>query len=399
MTHPTQDKTEQLAVRGGEPARAQPLPQGLVADDALRARLAEVLDVGLLSEWYNGPWARRFEATFAAFHGADIRAVGVNSGTSALHLALETAGIGHGDEVILPAICFVAAAVAVVQLGAIPVICDVEPRSLMLDPDVAQSLIGPRTAAIMPVHLWGYPADLVSLRSLCDEHGLALVEDAAQAPGATANGRKTGTYGDFAAYSFANRKHVTCGEGGMVLTRSGEAVELMRALANCGKGEGWDDYLTHGYSYRMTELAGAVGVYGMDRLPDEIAARRHAADVYRELLDGSGLTPVPTPPWGEAVYFKLPILLPKVCDRDFVARAIAGENVSCRVPHRPLYRIPWLAEHLAREGRLRGAAECPVADALHARLIEVETGPNLPADEARTSALAVQKVWRAVGRS
>jgi perosamine synthetase len=367
-----------------------------VVGDDLRERITEVLDTGNLSQYYNGPYARRFEERFAAYHGADLLAIGVNSGTSALHLALEAAGVGPGDEVIVPALCFVAAAVAVVQLGAVPVICDVEPDSLMLDPTVAETLVSPRTVAIMPVHFWGYPADLPSLRSLCDERGLMLVEDAAQAPGATVGGQKTGTYGDFATFSFANRKHITCGEGGMVLTRSDECLELMRALANCGKGEGWDDYRTHGYSYRMNELTAVLGLHGLERLDNEVAARRRAADHYREVLADSRLMPVPSPQWGEAVYFKLPVLLPEAqADiRSLLVDAVAAENVSCRTPHRPLYMIPWLAEYVRERGRPRGASECPVADALHRRLIEVETGPNLPIGEARTSARAVQRVWR-----
>jgi perosamine synthetase len=390
--------TDELAIEGGRPVRPHPLPQGLAVGDELRARIAQLLDKGELSRWYNGPCARRFEERFAAYHGSDLFALGVNSGTSALHLALEAAGVGPGDEVILPALCFVAAATAVVQLGAVPIVCDVASDNLMLDPAVAETLIGARTAAILPVHFWGYPADLPSLRALCDAHDLALVEDAAQAPGATVAGVRTGTYGDFSTFSFANRKHVTCGEGGMVLMRSQERLESMRALANCGKGEGWDDYRTHGYSYRMTELTGVVGLHGLERLDREIASRRGAADQYREVLDGSGLLPVPAAPGAEAVYFKLPVLLPHehVAEREFVVEAVMAENVSCRVPHRPLYAIPWLAEYLQRAGRFRGAAECPVADSLHRRLIEVETGPNLPPEEARKSALAVEKVWRRI---
>ena len=390
--------TEELALLGGTPVRPRVLPQGFVPDDELRAQMAALLETGILSEYYNGPHARRFEQEFAAYHGDDILALGVNSGTGALHLALEAAGVGPGDEVIIPAFCFVAAAVAIANRGALPIICDVEPHSLSLDVEAAEALVGPRTAAILPVHFWGYPVDVASLRSLCDRHGLALVEDTAQGPGATVNGHKTGTFGDFATFSFSNRKHVTCGEGGMVLTRSEERLEAMRALSNFGKGPGWDDYVSHGYNYRMTEVIGVVGSHYLRRIDDEIAARRAAADHYREALDSTGLEPVPPPPWGEAVYFKLPILLPEahVADRQFVVDAIVAENVSCRVPHRPLFRIEWLEERLRAAGRFRGPEDCPVAATLHPRLIEVETGPNLPLEEARKSARAVQKIWRRV---
>lgn len=389
---------EALALNGGRPVRPAPLPWGLVVTDVLRRRILEAVDTGILSEWYNGPQARRFEDAFAAFHGEGVHAVAVNSGTSALHLALEVAGVGSGDEVILPALCYVAAAVAVVQLGATPVICDVEQRSLTLDPERARELIGPQTRAILPVHFWGYPADLPALRRLCDEHGLALVEDAAQAPGCRVGDALTGSFGDTAAFSFANRKHVTCGEGGMVLCRSADVAARVRALANCGKGIGWDEYESHGYSYRMVEVSAVAGLYGLARIGEEIAARRAAATKYRRMLAGSTLEPVPDPPWGEAVYFKLPIMLPgdRAGDRDLVVRAIAAENVSCRVPHRPLYAIEWLAQHVEQAGRPSGPEECPVTARLYPRLFEVETGPNLPPDEASRSATAVDKVWRAI---
>jgi perosamine synthetase len=360
--------------------------------------VGELLDSGNLSEWHNGPTARRFAEAWALYHGQTFHAVAVNSGTSALHVALEAGGVGPGDEVIVPAICFVAAPAAVVTLGATPIICDVEPHSLMLDVEQAESLIGLRTKAILPVHFWGYPADAPALRRLCDEHGLLLVEDTAQAPGAPIGDGKAGTWGDFATFSFANRKHVTCGEGGMAITRSAEVAARMQVLANCGKGIGWDDYQSNGYSYRMVEFSALVGLDGLTRLDDEIAARQQAADVYREALADTALEPLPVPPWGDSVYFKLPILMPedRRDQRAFLVDAIDAENVSCRVPHRPLYSIPWLAAYLRERDAYRGAEDCPVTAAMHPRLFEVETGPNLPLNEARVSARAVEKVWKRV---
>jgi perosamine synthetase len=388
-----------LAIHGGTPVRPRPVSMTAHLSAAAKQRIAELLDRNEpLSEYYGGPWARRFEEEFAGFHGPGHHAVAVNSGTSALHVSLAAAGVGPGDEVIVPALCFVAAATAIVQLGATPILCDAEPTSLTMDTRMAQDLVTERTRAILPVHLWGYPADLASLRTLCDAHGLALIEDACQAPGARVGDALTGTFGDFAAYSFANRKHIHCGDGGMVLCRSAEAAGLVRSMANFGKGPGWDDYHTVGYNYRMVEISALIGLDGLADLHHEIARRRDAAALYRDGLGDTDLTPVPTPPWGDSVYFKMPLLLPErhVASRRSVIEAIHAENVSSRVPHRPLFAIPWLTEILRARGRYRGAESCPVAASAHARLFEVETGPHLPREEAVRSVHAVQKVWRAL---
>lgn len=387
--------TELLAVHGGTPVREKPIDTTVHVSSAGRAKIAELLDSGSLSAWYGGPHSRHFEEVFAAYHGPQFHAVAVNSGTSALHLALAAAGVGPGDEVIVPAACFISAASAIVQLGGVPVVCDVEPTSLTLDPVAAAALVGKRTKAILPVHFWGYPADLCQLRELCDRHGLILIEDACQAPGAHVGDVRTGMYGDFAAYSFAFRKHVSTGDGGMVLTPDAEVAQRVRQLANLGKGEGWDEYYTLGYSYRMVELSALVGIDGMQRLDDEIARRQAAVAYYREALSDTGLVALPESSWGESVYFKLPVLLPvgSTAMRGVIVDAISAENVSCRIPHPPLWTIDWLARYTTSHGRFRGADDCPVAAAFLPRLFELETGPNLPLDEAAISAKAVTKVW------
>lgn len=386
-----------LAAHGGEPARPAPIRTTVAVSGGTRREIDALLDEGFLSDYYNGPVAHRFEREFARRHGAGAHAVAVNSGTSALHLALAAAGVGPGDEVILPAACYVSAATAAVQLGATPVVCDIEEHSLTIDVDRVAELIGPRTKAVLPVHFWGQPSDLVRLRALCDEHGLTLVEDACQAPFATVDGRLVGSFGDFAAYSFGNRKHIATGEGGMVLARTEHDARRVRALSNVGKGPGWDDYESLGYSYRMVELSALIGLDGLARVDREITARRAAAAHYREVLAGTGLRPVPEPTWGTSVYFKLPVMLPEdaVGLRPALVSAIDAENVSCRVPHRPLYDIPWLAGLLRDRGRYLDAADCPVAARHLPRVFEVETGPNLPPEQAAVSAGAVASVWAA----
>jgi perosamine synthetase len=385
----------ELAIYGGAPVRREPIETVVATSDEVRERVLDLLATGRLSNYYNGTWARRFEEAFARYHGPDRHAVAVNSGTSALHLAVTAAGIGPGDEVIVPALCFVAAATAVVQNGGVPVICDAEPDSLTIDVALAERLIGPRTKAILAVHFWGYPSDAARLRALCDNYGLILIEDCAQALGASAGGKKLGTYGDYATCAFSVRKHVACGEGGMVLCRREEDNDRVRRLSNYGKGPGWDDYDSLGYSYRLPEFSAIVALDGLSRLDHETHARRRAVALYRSLIENSGLVVVPEPPWGGSVYFKCPILLPPdmTGKRREIVDAIGAENVSCRIPHRPLFAIDWLAGYLQEKGAYRGAEQCPVAAAYHPRLIEIEAGPHLPIEEARLSGDALMKVW------
>ncbi|MCI0432969.1 MAG: DegT/DnrJ/EryC1/StrS family aminotransferase [Gemmatimonadetes bacterium] len=369
-----------LAVFGGAPTRPQPIEATVAISALARQRVMELVESGKLSDYYNGPWARQFEDAFARYHGAGQRGVAVNSGTSALHLALTAAGIGPGDEVIVPALCFVAAATAVVQNGAVPIICDAEPESLTLDVEEAERLVTSRTKAVLPVHFWGYPSNAAALRDLCDRHGLTLIEDCAQAIGARSHGHVVGTFGDFAAYAFSVRKHIACGEGGMVLCRDDATCDKVRTLSNYGKGPDWDDYGSLGYSYRLAEFPAIVALDALSRLDDEIRVRQLAGRYYRELCRDTGMTVLPEPPSGTSVFFKCPVLLPPgmIESRRRMVEAIAAENVSCRVPHRPLYSVPWLADYLTRQGVYRGADDCPAVAAMHPRLIEIETGPNHP---------------------
>jgi perosamine synthetase len=396
MKHLEADDDSELGIFGGAPVRPHPIETNVIVSDRAREQVMALLETGRLSDYYNGPWARKFEEAFASYHGSDFRGIAVNSGTSALHLALTAAGIGPSDEVIVPALCFVAAAIAIVQNGAIPVICDAEPKSLTLDIAQAERLIGPRTKAILPVHFWGYPSDLRALRSLCDRHGLMLIEDCAQALGAPVDNTRVGAVGDYATYAFSVRKHVACGEGGMLLCRSQESYDRLRSLSNYGKGPGWDDYLSLGFSYRMAEFPAIIALDQLSRLDSEIEARQQAGRYYRQLFREGPLAVVPEPAWGQSVYFKCPLLLPPAMTgvRNEIVKAIAAENVSCRVPHRPLYSIPWVSEYLKARGVCRGPEQCPVAAASHQRLIEIETGPHLPLEEAHLSGAAVLKVWR-----
>ena len=261
-----------------------------------------VLDC-LRSGWLTmGPRTKAFEQALAGYVGTPHAAT-VSSGTAALHLACLAAGIGPGDEVIVPAFTFVASASAARYVGAEPVLCDVRsPQNFNIDPDDVVRRITPRTKAVIAVHFCGYPAEIVALRKLCDEHGLILIEDCAQAIGARVDdaGRQVGTVGELGCFSFFSKKQLCVGEGGMVTTADetlDERVRLFRSHAMTSST--WDRHRGHdpaydvvdiGFNFRLDEPRAALGLSRLQRLDDGIAARRAIVRAYRErLADVAGI--------------------------------------------------------------------------------------------------------------
>ncbi|MGZ4593432.1 MAG: DegT/DnrJ/EryC1/StrS family aminotransferase, partial [Actinomycetes bacterium] len=206
-----------------------PAAQPLIGDEE-RAAVDRVLRSGMIAQ---GPEVEAFENEFSALVGGR-HCVAVNSGTSALHLALLGMGVGPGDEVILPSFSFAASANAVRLAGATPVFVDIEPASFCIDPAAVESAVGPRTTAIMPVHLYGHPAAMAELEAIASRHGLAIIEDAAQAHAASLNGRNVGEFGLTACFSFYPTKNMTTGEGGLIVTPSDEIARTLRLLRNQG---------------------------------------------------------------------------------------------------------------------------------------------------------------------
>ena len=261
-----------------------------------------VLDC-LRSGWLTmGPRTKVFEQTLAARIGTP-HALAVSSGTAALHLACRAAGLGPGDEVIVPAFTFVASASAARFVGAKPVLCDiVGPHDVNLDVRDVERRITPRTRAVIAVHFFGYPADVRALRELCDAHGLILIEDCAEAIGArvSEDGPQVGTVGDLGAFSFFSKNQLCVGEGGMVSTAGEEYAERVRLLRSHALTSGtWDRHRGHdpaydivdiGFNYRIDEPRAALGLSRLERLDDDIAARRAIVRAYRErLADVPGL--------------------------------------------------------------------------------------------------------------
>jgi len=253
----------------------------------------ECLESGWLTM---GPRTRAFEASLCEFVGTP-QAVAVSSGTAALHLACLAAGIGPGDEVIVPAFTFVASAAAPRFAGAEPVLCDiVSPHEFNLDPQDVARRITRRTRAVVAVHFCGYPARIAELRALCDEHDLTLIEDCAQAIGTRVEDspRQVGTVGELGAFSFFSKKQLCVGEGGMVTSASEELAERVRLLrSHAMTSSTWDRHRGHdpaydivdiGYNYRLDEPRAALGLSRLSRLAEAIEARREIVRAYRERL-------------------------------------------------------------------------------------------------------------------
>jgi dTDP-4-amino-4,6-dideoxygalactose transaminase len=253
-----------------------------------------VMDV-LESGWLTmGPRTQAFEEAFAEHLGAE-HAVAVSSCTAALHLAYLAAGVGPGDEVIVPAMTFAATAAAVIYCGGTPVFADVVgPHDLGLDPDDVERRITPRTKAVCVVHFAGYPAAADRLRALCDAHGLALIEDVAHAPSARLGDRKLGTFGRAGAFSFFSNKILSCGEGGLLATDDDEVAALARSLRSHAMTSGtWArqtrqtnsyDVVGLGFNYRLDEPRSALLLSRLARLEAEIERRRELTRAYRERL-------------------------------------------------------------------------------------------------------------------
>jgi len=296
-----------------------PLTDIAVPEQDVQAVLA-CLESGWLTM---GPRTKAFEDALAEFVGTP-HAVTVSSGTAALHLACLAAGIGAGDEVIVPAFTFVASASAPRYLGAEPVLCDVRSaHDFNIDPADAARRITPRTRAIVAVHFCGYPADVAALRALCDEHGLVLIEDCAQAIGARvdAGGRQVGTIGELGAFSFFSKKQLCVGEGGMVSTADEQLAERVRLFrSHAMTSSTWDRHRGHdpaydvidvGFNYRLDEPRAALGLSRLQRLQENIATRRAIVRAYRErLIDIPGIElPFDEQAVERSSHFAFPVLL------------------------------------------------------------------------------------------
>ncbi|MEM3377737.1 MAG: DegT/DnrJ/EryC1/StrS family aminotransferase [Candidatus Bathyarchaeia archaeon] len=245
--------------------------------------VVRVMRSGMLTHGLGtGPMVTQFENNFAKFAGVKY-AVAVNTGTAALHAAVLAAGVQQGDEVILPSFTFVATAEAVVMAGGKPVFADIDPETYNISPAEIEKKITKKTKAIIPVDLYGFSADLKPIREIADAHGLAVIEDAAQAHGGTYNGRPAGVFADAACWSLYASKNMTTGEGGVITTDNAEMAETLRLLRNHGEKTKYTSLML-GYNYRMSEIQAAIGIVQLEKLPSFVAKRRENAKRLSKLL-------------------------------------------------------------------------------------------------------------------
>jgi perosamine synthetase len=302
----------------------------------------ETLRSSFLSE---GKRVRQFEEALTRALGLP-NPVAVNSGTSALHLALEVAGVRRGDEVILPPQTFVASGLAILMCGATPVFADIQPRTGNIDPNSIREHLTPRTKAIMPVHWGGYPCDMDEINAIASEHGLAVVEDAAHALGATYKGRPVGTLSRFTAFSFQAIKHLTTGDGGLVCCLDGVDLRELRRRRWFGidrerdqpsiLGERVYDLDVVGYKYHLNDLAAAVGLGNLADLPANLARHREIAGRYADRLRNlPGIQLLDEQPDRESSCWLFTILVER--REDFV-RALKTRGVPTSVVHQRIDR-------------------------------------------------------------
>ncbi|HQE47719.1 MAG TPA: DegT/DnrJ/EryC1/StrS aminotransferase family protein, partial [Rhodoglobus sp.] len=237
--------------------------------DEERAAVDRVMRSGMLAQ---GPEVAAFESEFSAIVNG-MHSIAVNSGTSALHMAFLAAGVGAGDEVIVPSFSFAATANSVALAGATPVFVDIELDHFNAAPAAIEAAITPRTKAIMPVHLYGHPADLVAIKAIADKHGLLLFEDAAQAHAASVDGVPVGAWGIAASFSFYPTKNMTSGEGGMITTPSEEVARMSRVLRNQGMERRYENEVV-GFNTRMTDIHAAIGRVQLTKLAGWTAKRQ-----------------------------------------------------------------------------------------------------------------------------
>ncbi|WP_022885767.1 DegT/DnrJ/EryC1/StrS family aminotransferase [Glaciibacter superstes] len=355
-----------------------PAARPIIGDEERRA-VDAVLASGQLAQ---GKEVEAFELEFSEQLVDGRAAVAVNSGTAGLHLGLLAAGVGPGDEVIVPSFTFAATANSVALTGATPVFADVEPDFFCLDPASVESVITDRTVGIMPVHLYGHPANMPALQQLADARGLKLFEDAAQAHGASLNGQRVGSFGEFAMFSLYPTKNMTSGEGGMVTTGSAEVERKLRLLRNQGMERQYENEMP-GFNARMTNIHAAIGRVQLTKIWRWTEQRRANAAFLTENLQNV-ITPK-VAVGAEHVYHQYTVRIPN--DRDGVSAALRdeysiGSGVYYPIPN---HRLP----------SFQGTEELPETERASREVLSLPVHPSLSEGDLERIVSAVNKVTSA----
>lgn len=398
--------TTNLAIAGGPPVRTKPYPEWPTADERERELLLEVLDS---RRWWatQGTKVREFEAAWAGFHGAES-SIAVTNGSHTLEIALLALGVGEGDEVIVPNWTFFATVAAVLMVNAVPVLVDVDPDTGCIDPGAVRAAIGPRTRAVIPVHIAGSVADMDAITAIAREHDLVVVEDCAHAHGSTWHGTPVGMLGDAGSYSFQSSKLMTGGEGGAIVSRHRDVLDVARSLSDCGRrpGEWFYSHYLLGGNYRMTEWQGAVLLAQLERFPEQQRNRaRNAEMLNRELASIPGIHPqgrlAGCTSQGNYCYVVRVEESDFGLDRDTLREALLAEGIPLTMAYPPLTRLDVFSDPDGLSPRVRSkrgmsdfpSLSLPVSERMADTTLWFTTSVLMGTeDDARDVVRAVRKV-------
>jgi len=348
--------------------------------DEIERGLAETIDN---CSFILGPNVQAFEKEAADYLGVK-HAIGCASGTDALHLALLAEGIGAGDEVITSAFTFIATAEAIKYVGAKPVFVDIDPQTFNITPENIAKAITAKTKAVMPVHLFGQPVDLLAIKALCDQHGLKLIEDCAQSFGASVNGKQTGGFGDAAGFSFFPSKNLGCfGDGGLVTTNCDKAAAKIKQYRNHGSDvRYYHDVI--GYNSRLDEMQAVVLRAKLKHIDQYNAARRHVAHLYSELMADLPLTTPHEDGLGVHVYHQYTLLSER---RDEIMKALQDQQIACAV----YYPVPLHQQNVFKD-------ECaglslPVTESVAANCFSLPICSSISDDTVKQIVAVIRSVF------
>lgn len=391
--------SEKLAIHGGTPVRNSLLTYGKqwIQKDDIDA-VTSVLN----SNWLTtGPNVSKFEECFAQ----TVRtkdAVAVSNGTAALHAAMYALGIRAGDEVIVPAMTFAATANCVAFMGGRPIFADVDPDTLLIDPEGVEHLITPRTKAIIAVDYAGQPCDYDILADIANRHHLALVDDACHALGGQYKGRPVGTLADLSVFSFHPVKHITTGEGGMITTDRPDYATRLRLFRNHGissdhrqrehEGSWFYEMVDLGFNYRLTDFQCALGISQLKHLPAWVLQRQEIARQYMEAFrDIPGVNPLAVRKEVSHAYHLFVVQFDPAelrnADRTFIFQALRAEGIGVNVHYIPVHLHPYYRDHFGTS-----AGQCPVAEMAYTRIISLPMFPRMTDVDVADVIAAVKKV-------
>ncbi len=352
--------------------------------------LIECIDSGWISS--EGPFVKDFEEKFAARLGRK-HGIAVANGTAALDAAVEALDIGRGDEVIMPSFTIISCIMQIARNGAKPVLIDADPRTWNMDVQAIERKITSRTKAIMAVHIYGLPVDMDPLLEVAGKYNLKVIEDAAQMHGQTYRGNACGSFGDLSTFSFYPNKHITTGEGGMIVTDSDELAEKCRSLRYlCFKPDRRFVHDRLGWNLRMTSMQAALGLAQLERLDEFVARKRHMGHLYQELLgDLKGVQlPLPATNYAENIYWVFGLVLDESLGLTGVdaMKRLAGVGVGTRPFFYPMHQQPILH----KMGVIAPSDLCPVSEGLYQRGFYIPSGMALTEEQIGTVAEKVRAV-------